>query len=79
MSTSYRIKHSHGLVESGFKSHDDAATAVRSVYGDDIVIGHDGDISMGGQRTLCWPTEKAAQNDDGARACCSIVASHDLD
>ena len=36
------------------------------------VIGHDGDLSEGGDRTLFWSDEDAAENDDGARAMGSI-------
>lgn len=38
----------------------------------DAVVGHDGDLSEGGDRTLCWSDEADAQNDDGQRTCAAI-------
>lgn len=35
---------------------------------DGYVIGHSGDLSDGGDRTLFWGSEKESENDDGARA-----------
>lgn len=78
MATTYRIHHSHGLTEGAHESYDEACDAVRAVYGEDCEIGHDGDISEGGERTLCWRDEESSRDDDGLRACCSIRASHDL-
>ena len=52
-----------------------AVEAVRAVY-KSAAIGHDGDIPGGGERTLCWVDEATSVDDDGARACCSIVRSH---
>ena len=41
------------------------------------VIGHDGDLSDGGDRTFCWPDDAAAVNDDGANAIATIRRSDD--
>jgi hypothetical protein len=41
------------------------------------VIGHDGDLSDGGDRTFCWPNDAAAVNDDGAKAIATIRRSDD--
>lgn len=73
----YTIKHSHGHLHSGFATLGDAEAAVQSVYGADCVIGHDGDISHGGESTLCWADAEAAESDEGSRACCKIVVNHD--
>jgi hypothetical protein len=73
---SFSIKHSHGQTDSGFETYESALDAVRSVYGQDCEIGHDGDISEGGERTLVWSDAESAANDDGARAVCSIVREH---
>lgn len=74
----YAIQHSHGQTETGFVTYEAALAAVRSVYGEGCEIGHDGDISEGGERTLVWPDTDTAENDDGSRACCSIVARHEV-
>lgn len=68
----YTIKHARGISETGFTSYADAVDAVRSVY-KSAAIGHDGDISEGGRRTLCWVDDEIATDDDGSRACCAIV------
>ena len=36
------------------------------------VIGHGGDLSDGGDRTLFWASEADAEDDDGARALGSV-------
>jgi len=41
---------------------------LRAKYGYAVEIGHDGDLSNGGDRTLFWADEKDAENDDGANA-----------
>jgi hypothetical protein len=41
------------------------------------VIGHDGDLSDGGDRTFCWLDDAAAVNDDGANAIATITRSDD--
>jgi hypothetical protein len=73
----FKVSHSHGLVEN-VDTYEEACELVRSVYGADAEIGHDGDIAEGGERTLCWRTEADAENDDGARACASITKRHEL-
>lgn len=73
--TTYAIKHSHGQTDTGYETYEAACAAVRRVYSD-AEIGHDGDISQGGERTLCWASAEAAANDDGSRACCVIQARH---
>lgn len=52
-------------------TYEEACEAVRSGY-EDPVIGHDGDLTEGGDRTLCWASWEDAEDDDGARAVCSI-------
>ena len=41
------------------------------------VIGHDGDLSDGGDRTFCWLDDADAVNDDGAKAIATIRRSDD--
>jgi hypothetical protein len=66
----YTVKWSNGT-EHRYETCEAAEDAVRESY-PDSEIGHDGDISEGGDRTLCWATEDDSVNDDGARAICSI-------
>jgi hypothetical protein len=51
-----------------------AIAAIRADY-PSAVIGHDGDLSDGGTRTLCWANADDAANDDGANAIASITRS----
>ena len=37
-------------------------------YGHAVEIGHDGDLSDGGDRTLFWASAEDAEDDNGARA-----------
>lgn len=73
----YSIKHSHGQTESDIGTYEAAVERVRSVYGSDCEIGHDGDISEGGEKTLVWRDAKAAEDDDGSRAVCAIRAVYE--
>ena len=73
--TTYAIKHSHGQTETGIETYEEAVERVRAVY-KSAEIGHDGDISEGGERTLCWSSQEDSIDDDGRRTCCSIVARH---
>lgn len=75
-SESFTIHHSHGQDETGIDSYDEAIARVQAVYGVDCSIGHDGDISEGGERTLVWVDEETGRDDDGSRACCSIRRRH---
>lgn len=70
--TTYKITHSHGVTESGIETYEEAVSRVREVYGAECQIGHSGDISDGGRKTLCWADEAASNNDDGSHACAAI-------
>ena len=39
----------------------------------EVEVGHDGDLTDGGTRTLVWECEADSVDDDGARAAASIV------
>ena len=54
-------------------------TAIAAIKADypSAVIGHDGDLSDGGDRTLCWANETDAAKDDGGNAIASIIRSDD--
>jgi hypothetical protein len=66
----YSVKWSNGT-ERRYETYEAAKDAVLESY-PDAEIGHDGDISEGGDRTLCWATEDASIDDDGKNAICSI-------
>jgi hypothetical protein len=77
MMTIYKINWAHGQAEY-HDTYEGAIAAVESVLSG-AVIGHDGDISEGCERTLFWASEDDATNDAGVRAKGSIVALHDAD
>jgi hypothetical protein len=54
-------------------SYSDACQAAQDLGA--AVVGHPGDLSEGGDRTLFWGDEDAAESDDGARAMGSIRLS----
>ena len=59
-----------------FRSMRDAKAFIRKTW-PSAVIGHDNDLSDGGDRTFCWPDDAAAVNDDGANAIATITRSDD--
>jgi hypothetical protein len=76
MNTVYKVVWSNGVTEYGFATLSAAEEAVCGVLSG-AVIGHDGDIADGGERTLFWASEELAADDDGSRAAGAIVASHE--
>jgi len=72
----YKVTHTHTCRVDNYDSYDEAVSAVRTVYGADTEIGHDGDIAAGGERTLCWTDKATCADDDGARTCCCIWVRH---
>lgn len=69
---SYKIVWAHGQTDYGFGSLDAAEETIRTVLSE-AEIGHDGDLSDGGERTLFWSSAEDAENDDGVRAAGKIV------
>ena len=65
----YSVKWSNGT-ERRYETYEAAKGAVLESY-PEAEIGHDGDISEGGARTLCWATDSSV-DDDGKNAVCSI-------
>ena len=66
----YEISYTDGrTVETD--SYEAAVATIEAEY-PDAAIGHDGDLSDGGDRTLCWADEASSVNDDGAHAVASI-------
>lgn len=68
----YEIRFANGDKPALYTTYEDACEVLQELYGEDIVIGHDGDLSNGGDRTLVWENEKDAYNDDGKNAVASI-------
>jgi predicted NUDIX family NTP pyrophosphohydrolase len=62
------ISYANGYPERSYDTYEEAQAAVRAEFGDDVAIGHDGDLDGFGDRTLFWASEEDAENDDGARA-----------
>lgn len=68
---SFAIQWSDGREETGIETYDEAQTIVRASY-EDALIGHDGDLEGGGDRTLCWADEESSHDDAGESAVASI-------
>jgi hypothetical protein len=66
--TVYVIHWASGGTSRPAPSLEYACRIAKAVMGYEPVIGHPGDILEGGSRTMFWPSEEAAYNDDGARA-----------
>jgi hypothetical protein len=67
----YCITYANGDAAEYCDTYEEAVTLVESHW-EDAEIGHDGDITDGGDRTLCWADEDSSQNDNGAKAVASI-------
>jgi len=68
----YEIRFTNGESTALYTTYEEACEILQEIYGEDIVTGHDGDLSTGGDRTLVWENEKDAYNDDGKNAVASI-------
>jgi len=68
----YELQNDQGRVISTHDSYDDAVTAAEEFAGVEGVVGHDGDLSEGGDKTLIWSDEESAEHDPGANAIGSI-------
>ena len=66
----YRINYTDGRRDVA-DSYDAALNLIQAEY-PDAICEHDGDLSDGGDRTLCWADEASSVNDDGAHAVASI-------
>lgn len=67
----YTISYSDGRASTEHETYEAAQDAIRAEW-PDAEIGHDGDLTSGGDRTLCWACEEDSEDDDGARAVASI-------
>lgn len=70
---SYAIHTSNGRTLTGYETYEAAVEACEAEW-PEAEIGHDGDLSDGGDRTLVWASAEDAADDDGARAVASIRA-----
>jgi hypothetical protein len=69
--TTYSVRYGNGRTVTGIATYGEALAEVESSY-PDMSAGHDGDLTSGGDRTLCWASEEDGVDDDGARAVASI-------
>lgn len=67
----YTISWSDGREDDGIETYQEACTLVTAEY-EDALIGHDGDLEGGGDRTLCWADEASSINDPGVNAVAEI-------
>jgi hypothetical protein len=65
------IRYSDGRSEVETDTYGEALDAITAEW-PDAEIGHDGDLTDHGDRTLCWADEESSRNDDGAHAVASI-------
>jgi hypothetical protein len=71
----YTIETSDGQTLGAYETYDDAVDAITNYVGCNGVVGHAGDLSEGGDKTLAWYSEEEAENDPGANAAAVIRAS----
>ena len=71
----YEISYANGTSTLA-NTYKTAVAAIKAEY-PSAVVGHDGDLSDGGSRTLCWADADDAANDDGSNAVASIIRSDD--
>jgi len=70
--TTYTISFTDGRTKTIEGGYQEALDYVRELVGSDVEIGHDGDLTGGGDRTLFWACEEDSIDDDGVRALGSI-------
>ncbi len=78
MADTFSLKHLYdraGRTET-FGSYKAAVEAARQIW-KHAEIGHTGDISDGGERTLVWASKEDAESEDGSRAVAAIKRLHD--
>lgn len=66
----YQVQWQDGRSDD-FEIYEDAVEAVEAAYPDGVV-GHDGDLSEGGDVTLCWADDETATNDAGNNSIAAI-------
>lgn len=68
----YVLQNDQGRTLSNHVLYKDAVAAAEEFAGDEGVVGHDGDIIDGGDKTLVWSDEDSSLDDAGANAIGSI-------
>jgi hypothetical protein len=68
----YALEDDRGNILSTHEDYDEAWDAAHRYATPDGLVGHDGDLEEGGEKTLIWDSEQAAENDAGVGACASI-------
>ena len=68
----YKLENDQGRKISCHSDYEDAVRAAEEFAGPDGIVGHDGDLSDGGDKTLIWADEESAENDPGINAIGSI-------
>jgi hypothetical protein len=69
--SSYYINYTDGRADVDCASVSEAEAILIQQY-PEMAMGHDGDLSDGGDRTLVWADDASSANDDGANAVASI-------
>jgi hypothetical protein len=62
----------YGSSSTSHDTHEEAVAAFMAMYPDGDV-GHCGDLTSGGERTLCWENPVDADGDDGYAASAEIL------
>ena len=67
-----KISYANGRTAVTCESYAEAVETIRGEY-PDAEIGHDGDITTGGDSTLCWADADDAEGDAGRNAVAVIT------
>ena len=73
----YILQDDQGRTLSTHADYESAIAAAEEYAGADGVVGHDGDLSDGGDKTLIWSDEDSSVNDPGIHAIGAIRAIED--
>lgn len=69
----YIIFWADGRPDDCYDTYEKAVETVATALGPEAIIGHDGDISDGGDITLCWKSAEEADGDHGLKAVVEII------
>ena len=64
----YSLQDDQGRTISTHADYESAVAAAEEYAGADGVVGHDGDLSFGGDKTLIWSDEESSEGDPGVYA-----------
>lgn len=68
----YKVIYANGATADEYDTYAEAVANLEGQYPEGV-IGHDGDLSEGGDRTLVWESEADSEDDAGQKAVCQIV------